>query len=138
MVKKGIIIRFFVFFTLSLPLFSQVEENTRWYSLASNSAMEALLVVELLPAGNCRTWHAYLRKGETIPFERETVEEKWYFDGTGKRLFITDSWGEFASFIWDEEASSLQTVIGKEKITLTALDDRKWEELKNRFFPAGQ
>jgi hypothetical protein len=137
-VEKRIIISFFVFFALSLPLFSQVEENTRWYSLASGSSMDALLVVELLPAGSCRTWHSYLRKGESAPFEREMVEEMWYFDKAGERLFITDSWGEFASFSWDGQTPSLKSVIGKEEIVLTILNDKEWEELKDRFFPAGQ
>jgi len=137
LVKRGIIISFFVFFVLPPALFSQVKENTRWYSLKDSPEMEALLVVELRPGGVCLTSHSYLRKGETLPFDRDRVRENWYYDGRD-RLFLTDSWGEFASFTWDGEQTRLITVIGGEEIILIPLKDSRWEELESRFFPDGE
>jgi hypothetical protein len=113
-------------------LYSLEWNNSRWYSLIEGNKMKALLVVELMPGGICYTTHAYLKNEEEIPFEKEQVKEKWYFDG-GKRLFLTDTWGEFASFLWDEKEETLITRIGNETIILTKLSDPLWEELKSQF-----
>lgn len=92
--------------------------------------MESLLVIELMPGGICYTTHAYLREGEDLPFEQERVKEYWYYTGM-ERLFLTDNWGEFASFKWTD--GTLVTKIGKETITLIALSETEWARLKEHF-----
>ena len=94
--------------------------------------MSALLVVELKNGGRCLITHAYMRRGEEIPFEEKTTRENWYFDGR-ERLFITDNWGEFASFRWEEEQNRLVTVIGREEIILVPLSEKGWQDLRERF-----
>ena len=113
-------------------LFPEEWGGTAWYSLVEGDEMKALLILELMPGGTCYTTHAYLRNGEETPFEQERVRENWYYDGR-KRLFLMDSWGEFASFLWDEDSSRLTTRIGGETIILSPLSDATREELRNDF-----
>ncbi len=132
MVKRVFIISIFIIFPFLFPLFAMEWEGTKWLALSESDSMEALLVIELNPGGLCLTTHAYLRKGEEIPFEKKTVKENWYYDGR-KRLFLMDNWGEFASFLWEEENGRLVTTIGREEIIMTPLSEQRWEELKDYF-----
>lgn len=131
MVKKYLLISFFILCRLIPPLAALELAGTCWSVLTEGEDSTALLAVRFLEKGECRIHHAYLRRGDDLPYERESTLESWYL-ARKDLIIIQDRWREFVP-LRIENGPILSTRIGSEEIRLSPTSEEEWDRLAARF-----